>query len=82
MFLNFEDKDALKNSYITNMIPGSMEPDAHGCAFAHPLLEPQLSKLHILRTHFLGTHKWFAHPVLNRLHHPWSDFWVGASIGS
>ena len=35
---------------------GAVEPNAQECAFAHPLFEPQLSKLQILRTHFLGTH--------------------------
>ena len=33
---------------------GALEPNAQGCAFAHPLFEFQLSKLEILRTHFLG----------------------------
>ena len=35
---------------------GAVEPNAQGCAFAHPLFEPQLSELQVLHTHFLGAH--------------------------
>ena len=31
-----------------------MEPNAQGCTFAHPLFEPQVKKMTVLRTHFLG----------------------------
>ena len=43
-----------------------MEPNAQGCTFAHPLFEPQVKKMKVLRTHFFGrqvvlrTHFWIA----------------------
>ena len=41
-----------------------VEPNAQGCAFAHPLFEVQSSK-------FLWSHKQFAHPVLRATTAPW-----------
>ena len=33
---------------------GAVEPNAQGCTFAHPLFEPQVKKMKVLRTHFFG----------------------------
>ena len=38
----------------TDSIAGAVEPNAQGCTFAHPLFEPQVKKMTVLRTHFLG----------------------------
>lgn len=51
---------------INQEAAGAVEPNAH------PLFEPELSKSQILGTHYLGTRRWFAHPILNRLHRPWA----------
>ena len=47
---------------------GAVEPSAQGCAFGHPLFEPQSRKLQILRTLFLRTHS-----VLR------THFWTGST---
>ena len=41
------------NPRFRSLFTGAWEPNAQGCAFGHPLFEPQLRKVQILRIHIL-----------------------------